>query len=220
MVIGSSLFAGCSDWIGARFRQFHHDQSGGAYTLSYVMTIPFMMLLIALTVESTLLLTAKIGTIYAAHSAARCASVYTTGHSWADTRRRAESAARQAMLPFASGSTRDDGAESLSVETEAILSAYEQWNTNDASSRYLSAKAMDAARRLNTEFPQQPAAWDSEIVVLVTYDYPFRLPGIGRLLGSRDSTGNFVFPIRSRAALSNDAPQNSRQHLGIGYGQP
>lgn len=220
MVVNDSWFHQFSRWTVVNFKRFHHNQSGGAYTLSYVMTIPFLMLLVALTVESALLLTSKIGTIYAAHAAVRCTSVYTTGHSWTDALQKAQLAARQAMLPFACGSTFNAGSTAPQGESDAILSAYEKWSPDGVSRRYLAVKAADAANRINLEFLEPPKSWDAEIVAVVTYDYPFRLPGIGRLLGHRDETGDFVFPIRSRATLINDAPQNTRQHLGIGYGNP
>ncbi len=76
---------------------FHRDEDGGAYTLSYVMTIPFLMLLVALIVESTLMMTAKVGTVYSAYAAARTACVWSSAADWPDTQDRIERAATQAM---------------------------------------------------------------------------------------------------------------------------
>ncbi len=195
---------------------FDRDEWGGAYTLSYVMVIPFLMLLVALTVESALMMSAKIGTVYSAFAAARSASVYATQRSWGETEDIAERAAKQAMLPFASGSTPSGGSETSSDE---IVSAYEDWAEDGVTSGYVRAKAADVAKRLTLKIEPQPSEWDSELRAVVTYEFPFHVPGIGQLLGTRGSDGIYVFSLRSEAVIGNDGPQNAGQDLGIGYGK-
>ena len=56
-------------------RRLASDEDGAAYTLSYVMVIPLYALLICLIIESVLMMTAKLGTVYSAYAAARTASV-------------------------------------------------------------------------------------------------------------------------------------------------
>ncbi|GAB5402141.1 MAG: hypothetical protein Aurels2KO_03720 [Aureliella sp.] len=194
---------------------FNKDENGGAYTLSYVMVIPFLLLLVALTVESALMMSAKIGTVYSAYAAARSASVYSTGRPWGETTDVAERAARQAMLPFASGST--PSGNSASGDDE-IIAAYEDWADDGVTSGYLRAKASDVVQRLSLKIEPQPAEWDSQLRAVVTYEFPFHVPGIGQLLGTKGADGVYVFPLQTEAVIGNDGPQNTNQDLGIGYG--
>lgn len=201
-----------------QLRRFNHEEFGGAYTLSYVMVIPFLMLLVALTVESALMMSAKIGTVYSAYAAVRSASVFGTQHSWGETMDVAEQAAMQAMVPFASGSTRSGSGGSGATGSDALIAAYEDWAEEGVSGGYVRAKVADVAERLTVEFESVPADWDSELRAVVTYEFPFHVPGIGQLLGTRGSDGVYVFPLRTAVVLGNDGPQNTRQTLGIGYG--
>ncbi len=66
-------------------RQLVFDEDGAAYTLSYVMVIPVYALLICLIIESVLMMTAKLGTVYAAFAAARTASVWSSATTWEKT---------------------------------------------------------------------------------------------------------------------------------------
>lgn len=213
-----STLSGRSADLLTWLHRFDRDELGGAYTLSYVMVIPFLMLMVALTVESALMMSAKIGTVYSAHAAVRSASVYGTQHSWGETVDWAEQSAMQAMVPFASGSTRTGGTVSAGPNGETLVAAYEDWADDGASNGYLRAKVADVAARLTVELDSKPAQWDSELRAVVTYDFPFHVPGIGQLLGKRGSDGVYVFPLRTIAIVGNDGPQNPDQNLGIGYG--
>ena len=85
------------------------DEEGGAYTLSYVMVVPIIMLLMCLIVETTLMLSAKLGTVYAAFAGARVASVWSSAADWDRAEQRIEQAAIKAFVPFASGSSTGAG---------------------------------------------------------------------------------------------------------------
>ncbi len=200
-------------------RSFHGDEGGGAYTLSYVMTIPFLILLTSLIIESTLMMTAKVGTIYSAFAAARTASVWSSAAQWPIVLEKTEQAARQAMIPFASGSSPGDmGADSS--DSEVYFDAYNSWTSDGVAPGYIAAKAKSSNSRLQVEIAKRPATWDADIEVAVTYDYPIHIPGLGKILGQRSPTGGYVFAVTSHATLHNDAPQNAAQELGIGYGKP
>lgn len=200
-------------------RTFHSDEDGGAYTLSYVMVIPFLMMLIALIAESALMMSAKIGTHYAAYAAVRSASVSNSTRNWGEAVNLAEQAAQQAMLPFASGSTNNANASDAFDNLEAINAAHQDWINDPVAESYLKAKATDVSAHLAVELGSAPQAWDAEITATVTYQYPFRVPGLGPLIGERQGN-NFVFPLKSKAVLHNESPQNANQNLGIGYGRP
>src|SRR6185437_5924062 len=87
----------------AGVRHFIADENGAAYTLSYVMVIPVYAILICMIIETVLMLSAKLGTVYAAYSAARTASVWSSATTWDKTLAKAKQAAVQSMVPFASG---------------------------------------------------------------------------------------------------------------------
>ena len=193
------------------------DEDGGAYTLSYVMVIPVLMLLVAMVVESAIMLTAKLGTVHAAYVAARVATVQSNTTDWPTVERRIEQAAIQAMVPFASGSNRTQLPSEES--DDAYRAAYEDWADDAVADAYLQSKQRDAAGSVRVNIEGPPASWQSDITAVVSYDYPFRLPGIGRLIGEPSGDGGFTFPLTSRATLPGDGPQNRTQSLGIGYGQ-
>ena len=68
-------------------RRLAVEEDGAAYTLSYVMVIPVYALLICLIIETCLMLTAKLGTVYAGYAAARSASVWSSATTWKKFRR-------------------------------------------------------------------------------------------------------------------------------------
>ncbi len=58
--------------VTTQLQKLNRGEEGGAYTLSYVMVIPLLMLLVCAIVETTLMMSAKLGTVYAAYAAANC----------------------------------------------------------------------------------------------------------------------------------------------------
>ena len=193
------------------------DEDGGAYTLSYVMVIPVLMLLVAMVVESAMMLTAKLGTVHAAYVAARVATVQSGTSDWPIVEGRIEQAAIQAMVPFASGSNRSQLPSQS--DDDAYRAAYDDWADDAVADAYVQSKQRDAAENVRVSIAGPPASWQNDVTAVVSYDYPFRLPGIGRLIGEPSADGGFTFPLTSRATLPGDGPQNSTQSLGIGYGQ-
>ncbi|SRR6056297_354280 len=190
------------------------DEDGAAYTLSYVMVLPVLMLLVAMVVESALMLVAKLGTVHAAYVAARVASVHSSLSDWPIAEETIRRAGRQAMIPFASGSS---GRSSDAIDPNGeFAKAYRQWSSDPVAQSYVQAKQHDASESIRVTV-QRPDAWDAELIAEVTYDYPFRIPGIGRLIGEPDGDG-YTFPLTTSVRLSNEGPQNDSQTLGIGYG--
>ncbi len=194
------------------------DEQGGAYTLSYVMVVPIVMLLMCLIIETTLMMTAKLGTVYAAYAGARAGSVWATATSWEQAEDRIERAAVQAFVPFASGSSRP-GESQESSGASRYVDSYQAFVDDPVSESYVTKKYQNAVASLSVTTDGPPARWDSELTVTVEYEFPFRVPGIGRLLGQPDGNGGYQFVLSSQAALQNEGPQNDRQELGIGYGR-
>ncbi len=196
------------------------DEAGGAYTLSYVMVVPVILLLMCLIVETTLMLSAKLGTVYAAFAGARVASVWSSAAEWSGVEQRIERAATRAFVPFASGSS--TAASSVAVDQADVsryIESYQAYVQDPVSETYLTKKYQNAQSSLQVTTDGPPASWDADITVTVRYECPFRIPGIGRLLGEKGASGGYFFPLTSTATLQNEGPQNNSQTIGIGYGK-
>ena len=194
------------------------DEDGGAYTLSYVMVVPFVMLFMCLIVETTLMLSAKLGTVYAGFAGARVATVWSSATNWDNAEERIEQAAVKAFVPFASGSVTRTGDGEAEIDVDAYYESYSEYVDDPVSEAYVRKKYKNAASSLTITTDGPPENWDSDITVTVKYECPFRIPGIGRLLGEKGSDGGYYFPLTSKVTLTNDGPQNDEQKLGIGYG--
>ena len=206
------------------------DEDGAAYTLSYVMVIPMYALLMCAIVEMALMLTAKLGTTYAAYAAARSASVWSSATEWEKAEKRAKRAAIQAMVPFASGTQENpipappakipDDVRSLLTDYLAFRGAYETYAKEKVPEDYLNQKYAYAVMNTDVQFEGgKPAKWDSPITAKVTYKFPFNVPGIGIIFGKKDLLGRYYFPISSVVSLPNEGPQNDANTIGIGYGK-
>jgi hypothetical protein len=201
------------------------SECGAAYTLSYVMVVPIFAWLMCLIAESVVMMSAKLGTEYAAFVAARTASVWSSAGGWKKAEEKGREAAFQAFVPFASGTQPirplDAGKVASIVgnrRTAAFLLANKEFASQSVSAKYLTKKYLNAHMALNVTFDGAPSAWNSPIKVTAEYRYPFQVPGIGRLLGKRGLDGRFYYPLRTTVSLPNEGPQNKTQTLGIGYG--
>ena len=192
------------------------DEDGGAYTLSYVMVVPFVMLFMCLIVETTLMLSAKLGTVYSAYAGARVATVWSSATTWDNTEDRIERAVIKSFVPFASGSSSRQG-DAGDVEMDNYYESYAAYVDEPVSQAYVRKKYGNAANSLTITTDGPPSSWDSDITVTVKYECPFRIPGIGRLLGEQGSDGGYYFPLTSKVTLQIEGPQNNTQKLGIGY---
>jgi Flp pilus assembly protein TadG len=201
--------------------RFARDEEGAAYSLSFVMVIPIYALLICLIIEGALILTAKLGTVYAAFAAARTASVWSSHTTWEKTEEKAQKAALQAMVPFASG-TQDflsnvpDDADTV-ADGAIYIAAYNVFAKDAQSTKYLASKYGYASRNVKVEIEGPPTSSDAPIVAKVTYQFPFNIPGIARILGDKGPDGYF-FNISSTATIPNEGPRDNRKTIGIGYG--
>lgn len=198
------------------------DEDGGAYTLSYVMVVPFVMLFMCLIVETTLMMSAKLGTVYSAYAGARVASVWSSATSWGNAEKQIERAAIQAFVPFASGSVvgpNDDGIDTEEINFDRYYDSYAEYVDDPVSEAYVRKKYKNTLSSLSVKTDGEPANWKSDITVTVRYESPFRVPGIGRLLGEKGDNGGYYFPLETKVTLQNEGPQNDTQELGIGYGK-
>ena len=192
------------------------DEGGAAYTLSYVMVIPILMLLTCVIVETTLMMSAKIGTSYSAYSGARTAIVWSSAaDSWSDVEEKIERAAIQSFVPFASGMGKNSSAPNRAND---YVASYTSFADKSVSENYVRSKYANAVDRLKVTTDGAPSSHDSDIRVTVEYRFRFNIPGIGKLIGEKDEDG-YSFPLRSSATLQNEGPKNEQQTMGIGYGK-
>jgi len=205
----------------ATLRRLAVGEDGAAYTLSYVMVIPVYALLICLIIETCLMLTAKLGTVYAAFAAARTASVWSSATTWEKARAKAQKAAIKAMVPFASGT---QSALSTVPTTPAGVAgfprywlAYQAYAKRPVAHNYLLAKYSYASRHVQVTIAGPPATSDAPITAKVTYRFPFNVPGIGRLIGQR-GVGGYYYALTSEVIIPNEGPRDNRKTIGIPYG--
>ena len=198
-------------------RQLATEEDGAAYTLSYVMVIPVYAILMCLIIESVLMLTAKLGTVYSAFAAARTASVWSSATTWDKTLEKAKFAATKTMTPFASG-THGGLLSAASIDGIAYAGAYELYVKKPISRKFLLQKYGYAKEHTKVEIAGPPATWDADITAKVTYDFPFNIPGIGRMLGKKSFDGKYYFQITTQVTVPNEGPQDNRKTIGIGYG--
>jgi hypothetical protein len=206
----------------ASIRRFANDEEGAAYSLSFVMVIPIYALLICLIIEAALILTAKLGTVYAAFAAARTASVWSSHTTWEKTMEKSQHAALKTMVPFASGTQGliSNLPTDPQTATNGLLymGAYNLYAAKPESNKYLAAKYAYASRNVKITIEGPPEKSDTPITAKVTYQFPFNIPGIARILGDKGPDGYF-FNISSTATIPNEGPRDNRKTIGIGYGK-
>lgn len=204
-------------------RRLVRDEDGAAYTLSYVMVVPVYALLICLIIETCLMLTAKLGTVYSAYAAARTASVWSSATTWEKTMDKAKRSAFKTMTPFASGT--QPAIVTAPTDPQVAGDAVIYWGASKAFAnqpvafKYLLSKYYYASRHVTVSIEGPPAEWNSNITAKVSYEFPFNVPGIGRILGHRGLGGVYYYTLTSEATIPNEAPQNGTNSIGIGYGK-
>ena len=62
--------------------------------------------------------------------------------------------------------------------------------------------------------------FNSKLEVTVEYLCPFHIPGVGRLFGTKDSSGNYVNRVVSTVVIEKEGHKSQNQELGIDYYAP
>ncbi|HEX4412726.1 MAG TPA: hypothetical protein VH107_03800 [Lacipirellulaceae bacterium] len=198
-------------------RRLATDEDGAAYTLSYVMVIPVYALLMCMIIESVLMMTAKLGTVYAAFAAVRTATVWSSATTWEKAQEKAQHAATKAMTPFSSG-THGGIEKAANADAIAYETAYHAYAKTPIADKFLLNKYGYAQEHVKVEINGPPTDATAPITAKVTYEFPFNVPGIARLFGKKGNDGKFYFRLTSEATLDNEAPQDNQKTIGIGYG--
>lgn len=207
-------------WRGLR------EEDGAAYAVPYVMTFPLYALFIALVIECSLLLVAKIGSMYAAYAAVRSAVVWESAKAVNGKvsnrlmQDKSERAAVLAMAGFASGSTQHaaGGSTGSNLVAPVVASAELFRKGRFVNSSYLARKVRYSAGHTRvTNIDRASNAPDALLTATVEFDAPFHIPGIGRLIGQASGNGYYVIRVNTSATLPSESPQNEARDIGIQY---
>lgn len=213
-------------WHGIRPLALREE--GAAYSMVYVLTVPFYMFVICLVVESSLILIAKIGTVYAAYAGARALIVWQNANP-NERVKRTQQAIAQAMAPFASGDI-SVGAPPDSQDVN-FATAYHQYSPSaPGNTRYLQNKYQYAWKYVPTETALPPinaTKGDELLTVTFKYEAPIHTPIIGKLIGHKAGSNNFYSVSMttsvtlqdegSKAKDFNDPSKGKPTELGIPY---
>ena len=204
------------------WRGLHGCEAGAAYSLSYMLTIPLIALIVCLVVDLTLILVAKIGTVYAAYAAARAAVVWVpSGVSPSAAQDKVEAAAQNAITPFASSNTRHRPIKTPPPSGLVYYAAHKSYAENPADFDYLGWKWLYASWATKVTV-DGGTDYRKDVTVTVDYKAPFHMPAIGRIFGSPTLFGFYTTNIRTVVKLENQAPRGDERNplsrpLGISY---
>ena len=210
-------------WRRPRWAELARGEEGVSYSLSYVLVFPFYLLFVCLVFETTWLLLAKVGTMYAAHAGARSAVVWASAKPDNLRTTRINQSVWTAMTPFVTGSP-----SWLSVQGDAFgqsleyAAAYDFYVSSDdpnakppfttLTNRYLTAASRTTWSPPN--FNNVPA--NGDLTLTVTYRAPLHIPGAVRILSTNVWAQN-EYAITSSVTLPNEAPASADGTLGIEY---
>jgi len=217
-------------------RLFGRSQTGAGYSVSFILILPLYVFLIVFTLEATLLLIAKIGTIHMSLAAARAAVVHLAAERPSDrpvgfipdvARKKARKAAIiTATSTFAGGFDPAVKKSAPSSDAQDYLRAYQDYVSllgvaSPVKDSYILKRHASAEKRTNVELTLNPSKtsasnqpWKQSLTATVVYDAPFRFPLVGRCLGGKTKDGAVVKSITSRTTLGVECPQNNSGYLG------
>jgi Flp pilus assembly protein TadG len=210
-------------WRRPHWGELARDEAGVSYSLSYVMVFPVFLLFVCLVVETTGLILAKIGTLYAAHAGARSAMVWSSAQPASLRNQRIDQSVWTAMTPFVTGDPNqlppppeaNAQADQYVLAYNAYASAAKDPNAN-APDMTLKGRYLFAASRTTWGPPVEQLLWEDNVTFTVTYLAPLHIPGAARLLDP-DGKPPYVYPISSTVTLPNEAPTSADRTLGIDY---
>jgi Flp pilus assembly protein TadG len=236
-VLSRALLAGAASFRLPSLASLHRDESGLSYSLSYVLVAPVYLAFLCMVFTASLLLLAKIGTMYAAHAGARSAVVWQSAQPTDLREERTQQAVFTAMAPFVSASARDLATARTAPPAAAgqqaaeFIAAYTFYSTGSKNLQpplrrpytrqtpdagYLLRKYMNAATRTTFRVGGEPNRAGGPTTVTVTYRSPIYIPGVNRFL-DRDGFWPYEMEITSAATLPSETPDTANRTLGFNY---
>ena len=182
--IGRALATGEPRWI-----ELARGEEGVSYTLSYVIVFPVYLLFVCVVFETTWLLVAKVGTMYAAHAGARSAIVWNSAaavNSPTTQTNRINQAVWTAMTPFVTGGPQVVLTSDVEASRQSgdYVKAYQKYfSSGDANANApvatLTNQYLTAASRTTCTINIDKSAPDGNLTATVTYRAPLHIPGAG-----------------------------------------
>jgi hypothetical protein len=210
-------------------RQLSRAQTGAAYSMTMVITMPIYALLVCMIIETTLTLQLKIGAVYATFAGARGAVVYWPSEMPQEAiEKKVKTATVQAIAPFAS--SRSEHLQGISIaggdapQADDLYRAYATYCDGPISLDCLRYKlkyawlATDVSVTQSDPNSGEPSsAANANLTVTVRYQMPFHT-AIGYLLGGTRSAGGLCLrEIRTTVTLQKEGVKSKTQTLGIHY---
>jgi hypothetical protein len=229
LVVG--LLARLRRFFGGPAEPLLSGDSGATYALSFLMVLPFFLVVSLVWVEAGYLLLAKVACNQAAHSAARSAAVWLPMGQAAQGESKVRLAARLALTPY--GRTvssnlppepEDWSEEEVYEQAEWAGLAYAMVSGESGSEAALAAKFTDAARRTTVQITADtiydPALNpDGEVEVSILFQPQALIPGVSAIV-QPSSLGKGYHTIQSRSVLPAEFPRNASRSLSIPYQGP
>jgi len=228
-------------------RALWRGERGGTYSISLLMVLPLFTTLVALFIECNHLMLTKLGTYFAAYSAARSAAVWLPidireaanaglEHDTVPTQslERCRLAAARAMTPFTIDVDRVSESTLPQRDIERLLrlaTGFEQpFEPVHPAPDYLRRKFVNAYSSTQVELTS-PATKQrkqyTQVAATVKHQAEFLVPGIGRLLSTLGNQGFGrapTWPLSTTVALHVDFPRRTATRteaysIGVRYGE-
>lgn len=236
-VLARGAFTAARGFRRPSLAELARDEAGVSYSMSYVLVVPVYLFFLCMVFNASMILLAKVGTLYAAHAGARSAVVWQTAKPESVRQARIDQSVFTAMAPFVSASLRDavtaGRIPSLATERqgEELYEAYTAYAAagrnqpgllrrpyprQQATRGYILRKYNNAALRTTYTIDGDPNNPGGPCTVTVTYRSPIYFPGLNRFL-TRTGGWPYTIEVKSVATIPNEAPATADHTLGIDY---
>ncbi|MBC8115465.1 MAG: hypothetical protein H7062_13860 [Candidatus Saccharimonas sp.] len=195
-------------------------EEGASYALPIVMTIPLYLVFCLFVAEITLMLSTKVGTVYAAYAGARSAAVW----DWLDEDRRDDRMRQSvvsALAPFtASGHERGGSAGKpawdVTAHIDNYIDALESYSGSSVPQESMRVHWERVAARTSLELSIPERRRGGDISVRVTYRAPILFAGVAVFLDP-DHRFPYELPITTTVKLTLERPVTPTGTMGIDY---
>ena len=189
-------------------------EEGVSYSLSFVLTLPFIMLFGCIVVECVMISVTKLGVSYAAYAGARSATVWKSAKPANVRDERIEHAVLTALAPFTIDRFDGPFSPALVIKAFEFRTAYSRLISGSDASRTVPAESLQRRYRYAGSKTGISVTDNTKTTVKVTYRYRCLLGVAGRILDP-DHSSPFEIVIESEAVIPSETPATGS--LGIDY---
>jgi len=230
--LGGLIALGClTVCMGRRIRfrrtsQLVSDETGAAYSMSFVLLIPLYLLFCGLMLEITFLIIAKIGTVYGAYAGARSAAVWDGIDAPELAAMRLHQAVCSGIAPFAVSAGFDPAASNsspagLSFHMFEAADDYAAAMQKSAQHQHLDSSELvrhylRVCHRVTVDRQLKSRNGKHEAIITVDYRAPLIFPGVARLF-DQDHRRPYDYQLTATIHMIRSVPVSSNQTLGIDY---